>query len=612
MSFSADGCWCRSWAEKGDEARQFLAGFLGTYRFCRNFGRESSSWLRFFTGVNPPELTGLLAGRQRRHALGNIGRVLISAQIAASYALTLRLRRGYVFFTPTLRSLTRVADTMMLAAVASFRKQGEHNQALGRAWDLSKKELNGEQNRRAAAQPPVYRIIIILFVRDAPPTRPACVPRAATSIQNVSGYRRLTRRAQAVAAVYVSAALLGSESASPHWRHREFSELPTEPAHGLNVCDNLIVVTYRLRIVGREHKLRHRQFRHSNAYPFGASLGGIIGTRPSGTIVEQTNSAIVIERLSRLSAMPRNCRRPTLLPLLKPANAWEIRPMPPAKCEGGTSNLKAGSSSRSPLLMSRTVATIRENSQPSIRPRSSASMCAQLMTRGREWIENIEAEVGGGLPKWAQSIHVECLPWSSEAMTTPGNPSSTAQRLSTASMFSSTLCHGSSAGHTWTQTISAVCSAEEFSLMVATVRLINSGLLDELPAFEDPGLAFCRGHRSLSPTHSRASATGEGWTATIPRHGRQPRKPFDHYLRNRLFYDCAGWSGPDYAAERGAEWVRIGMAELPVSQLVFATDYPQAVRDDDEIVAYVKAVGGLGSEAGKFSMAPMRRSSFRT
>jgi hypothetical protein len=24
--------------------------------------------------------------------------------------------------------------------------------------------------------------------------------------------------------------------------------------------------------------------------------------------------------------------------------------------------------------------------------------------------ENVEAEVGGGLPKWAQSIHVECLP----------------------------------------------------------------------------------------------------------------------------------------------------------------------------------------------------------
>ena len=66
---------------------------------------------------------------------------------------------------------------------------------------------------------------------------------------------------------------------------------------------------------------------------------------------------------------------------------------------------------------------------------------------------------------------------------------------------------------------------------------------------------------------------------------------------SRLFYDCAGWSGPDYAAERGAEWVRVGLAELPPARVVFATDYPQAVRDDDEVVAYVKAVSALGSEA---------------
>jgi hypothetical protein len=78
-----------------------------------------------------------------------------------------------------------------------------------------------------------------------------------------------------------------------------------------------------------------------------------------------------------------------------------------------------------------------------------------------------------------------------------------------------------------------------------------------------------------------------------------PRELFDHYLEHRLFYDCAGWSGPDYAAERGVEWVRVGLAELPSSQVVFATDYPQAVRDDDEVVAYVKAVGALGSGARK-------------
>jgi hypothetical protein len=85
-------------------------------------------------------------------------------------------------------------------------------------------------------------------------------------------------------------------------------------------------------------------------------------------------------------------------------------------------------------------------------------------------------------------------------------------------------------------------------------------------------------------------------TASIPRHNRQPQKPFEHYLHHRLFYDCAGWSGPDRAAERGAEWVRAGLAELPTAQVVFATDYPQAVRDDDEVVAYVDAIRALGAE----------------
>jgi hypothetical protein len=34
-----------------------------------------------------------------------------------------------------------------------------------------------------------------------------------------------------------------------------------------------------------------------------------------------------------------------------------------------------------------------------------------------------------------------------------------------------------------------------------------------------------------------------------------------------------------------------------MSQLVFATDYPQAVQDDDQVVAYVNAVRSLGAEA---------------
>ena len=43
--------------------------------------------------------------------------------------------------------------------------------------------------------------------------------------------------------------------------------------------------------------------------------------------------------------------------------------------------------------------------------------------------------------------------------------------------------------------------------------------------------------------------------------------------------------------------MRAGLSELPASQCVFATDYPQGVRDDSEVAAYVEAVRALGPDA---------------
>ena len=78
---------------------------------------------------------------------------------------------------------------------------------------------------------------------------------------------------------------------------------------------------------------------------------------------------------------------------------------------------------------------------------------------------------------------------------------------------------------------------------------------------------------------------------------RQPKQPIEHYLDHRLFYDCAGWAAPKPAAELGADWVRYGMQEVALSQVVFATDYPQAVRDDQEVADYVAAVRTLGANS---------------
>ena len=137
----------------------------------------------------------------------------------------------------------------------------------------------------------------------------------------------------------------------------------------------------------------------------------------------------------------------------------------------------------------------------------------------------------------------------------------------------------------------------QFSLMVAAVRIINSGLLDELPSLRIQFSHFAAGlGRYLGRV--RGFQQRDKWgTAGIAQHNRRPRLPFDHYLEQRLFYDCAGWAGPDHAAEWGAEWVRFGLQEVALSQTVFATDYPQAVRDPDEVAAYVAAVRALGPNA---------------
>jgi predicted TIM-barrel fold metal-dependent hydrolase len=136
----------------------------------------------------------------------------------------------------------------------------------------------------------------------------------------------------------------------------------------------------------------------------------------------------------------------------------------------------------------------------------------------------------------------------------------------------------------------------EFSLMTAAVRLINSGLLDDLPSLKIH-LSHFAGGIGRYRGRIRGFQAREKWgTAQLARHGRRPKAPFEHYLDHRLFYDIAGWAGPDGAAELGEHWVRFGLQELALSQLVFASDYPQAVREPAEVAAYVKAVRGLGED----------------
>jgi len=124
--------------------------------------------------------------------------------------------------------------------------------------------------------------------------------------------------------------------------------------------------------------------------------------------------------------------------------------------------------------------------------------------------------------------------------------------------------------------------------------LINCRLLDDLPSLKILFSHFAGGIGRYRGRICGFQAREQFGTAQLPRHNRRPRQPFEHYLDQRLYYDVAGWAGPDRAAEYGEHWVRFGLQELPLSQLVFATDYPQAVREPSQVAAYVEAVRGLG------------------
>jgi len=137
----------------------------------------------------------------------------------------------------------------------------------------------------------------------------------------------------------------------------------------------------------------------------------------------------------------------------------------------------------------------------------------------------------------------------------------------------------------------------QFSLMVATVRLVNSGLLDELPSLRIQVAHFAGGIGRYLPRIQAFPQRHLTESETVLRHMRRPRKPMEYYLQRRLFYDCCGWSGPHDAGQRGARWVQFGLQELSASQVVFATDYPQSVQDADEVIAYINAVRALGAEA---------------
>jgi predicted TIM-barrel fold metal-dependent hydrolase len=132
----------------------------------------------------------------------------------------------------------------------------------------------------------------------------------------------------------------------------------------------------------------------------------------------------------------------------------------------------------------------------------------------------------------------------------------------------------------------------EFSLVMATIRLINSGVFDRHPNLT-VHMAHLGGGLAGVLARVRAYQDKEFWGVQgNPKHGRKAAKDFDHYIRHNLVFDTAG-----FCCSIGA--VNAALAELPAERIVFATDYPQEVRAREPVRDFVRDIRALGAAGEK-------------
>ncbi len=129
----------------------------------------------------------------------------------------------------------------------------------------------------------------------------------------------------------------------------------------------------------------------------------------------------------------------------------------------------------------------------------------------------------------------------------------------------------------------------EFSLIMATIRLVNSGVFDRHPGLM-VHMAHLSGGIASMLGRIRSYQDKDFWgTKGNPRHGMNPKKDFDHYLRNNMMFDTAGFAG-------AISSVKTALVEIPSDRIVFATDYPQEIRARSAVRDFVAELRALGHD----------------
>ena len=129
----------------------------------------------------------------------------------------------------------------------------------------------------------------------------------------------------------------------------------------------------------------------------------------------------------------------------------------------------------------------------------------------------------------------------------------------------------------------------EFSLIMATIRLINSGMFDRHPQLT-VHMAHLSGGIASMLGRIRSYQDKDFWgTKGNPRHGAGAQKEFDYYLRHNMLFDTAGFAGATSS-------VKTALVEIPADRIVFATDYPQEIRQREPVRDFVRELRALGKD----------------
>src|SRR6476620_1190328 len=129
----------------------------------------------------------------------------------------------------------------------------------------------------------------------------------------------------------------------------------------------------------------------------------------------------------------------------------------------------------------------------------------------------------------------------------------------------------------------------EFSLIGATIRLVDSGVFDRHPKLT-VHMAHLGGGIASMLGRIRGFRDKEFWgTQGDPRHGKKAAKDFDYYLRNNILFDTAG-----FCCEISS--IKTALVEIPADRIVFATDYPQEVRERRVVRDFVQQLRKLGAD----------------